>query len=233
MKTTMLAAAILAGLAASAAAQAEGGLEIDPKHREVLNKLNSMRVTVDFKDNTLDEALGFLRDFSGLNIVIDAEVSEKLAPEQMKVTLRVKDLLLKSTLKLMLSARDLTATYKEGVILVVPKGKVDKAVSLQIYDVRDLLVKIQDFPGPKVELVSPAAGGGGPLTGATFTLEEPKSTITEEFITEMVKTNTGDRSWDENPNASLTLANGMLVVSQSRRVHAEIKSFLQLLRQFK
>src|SRR5262245_33086491 len=117
MKTTMLTAVILAGLAAPALAQAEGGLELDPKHRETLNKLNSMRVTVDFKDNTLDEALGFLRDFSGLNIVIDAEVSQKLAPEQMKVTLRVKDLLLKSTLKLMLSARDLTATYKEGVIL--------------------------------------------------------------------------------------------------------------------
>jgi len=230
---TMLAVATLLGLAAPALAQVEGGLDLDPKHREVLNKLNSMRVTVDFKDNSLDEALGFLRDFSGLNIVIDAEVSQKVDPAQLKVTLRVKDLLLKSTLKLMLSARDLTATYKEGVILVVPKGKVDKAVSLQIYDVRDLLVKIQDFSGPKVELVSPSAGGGGPLTGATFTLEEPKSTITEEFITEMVKTNTGDRSWDENPNASMTLANGMLVISQSKRVHAEVKSFLQLLRQFK
>jgi hypothetical protein len=231
MKTT-LTAAILAALAAPALAQ-EGGVDLDPRHAEVVNKLNTMRITVDFKDNSLDEAIGFIRDFSGLNIVIDGEVSTKFTPDQLKVTMRVKDLLLKSCLKLMLSARELTATYKEGVILVVPKGKTDKAVALQIYDVRDLLVKLQDFPGPKVELVSPQAGGGGPLTGATFTLEEPKSTISEEFITEMVKQNCGDRSWDENPNASLTLTNGMLIVSQSRRVHAEIKSFINLLRQFK
>jgi hypothetical protein len=229
---TWLAAAILAVAPGAALAQ-EGGEETDSRKQEVLNKLNSMRLSVDFKDNTLDEALGFIRDFSGLNIVIDAEVSAKISPEQLKVTLRVKDLLLKSCLKLLLSSRELTATYKEGVILVVPKGKADKSVSLQIYDVRDLLVKIQDFAGPKVELVAPSKGGGGPLTGATFTLEEPKSVITEEFITEMVKSNTGDHSWEENPNASISLANGMLVVSQSRRVHAEIKSLLQMLRQFK
>ena len=228
---TILTLAIL-GLAA-APALAQESTEIDPRKAEALSKLNNMRVTVDFKDNSLQEALDFLRDFSGLNIVIDAEVPTKIPEEQLKVTLRVKDLLLKSCLKLMLSSRNLTATYKDGVILVVPKDRVDKAVNLQIYDVRDLLVKIQDFAGPRVELVSPQAGGAGPLTGATFTLDEPKSTITEEFITEMIKQNTGDRTWDENPNASMTLANGMLIVSQSRRVHEEVKRLINLLRQFK
>ena len=49
----------------------------------------------------------------------------------------------------------------------------------------------------------------------------------------MVKQNTGDKSWDENPNASISLTNGILVVSQSKRVHEEIKRFVNLLRQFK
>ena len=226
---TMITAALLALLAAPLPAQED----VDARKQEVLNKLNTMRVTIDFKETSLEDALSFLRDFTGLNIVVDAEVLTKHTEEQLKVTLRVKDLLLKSTLKLMLSSRELTALYKEGVILIVPKDRIDRAVSLQIYDVRDLLVKIQDFAGPKVELVSPSAGGGGPLTGATFTLEEPRSTITEEFITEMVKQNTGDRSWDENPNASISLANGMLIVSQSRRVHEEVRRLLGLLRQFK
>ena len=221
--------AILALLASAAAAQER---DVDPQRTAVLSKLNTMRVTVDFKDQTLDDALGFLRDFSGLNLVVDAEVYAKLPEDQLKVSLKVNDLLLKSVLKLMLHAKDLTATYKDGVILIVPKSKVDKAVSLQIYDVRDLLVKIPDFVGPKVELVSPTAGGG-PLAGAQFTLDEPKTTITEDFITEMVKANTGDRTWEENPNASITLANGMLIVSQSGRVHEEIKRLVNLLRQFK
>jgi len=229
---TMLTAAILGLLALPAMAQ-EGGSESDPRKQEVVNKLNTMRITVDFANVTMEEAIGYLRDFSGLNIIVDAEVYKNQSEDQLKVTLKVKDLLLKSVLKLMLNSRELTAMYKEGVVLVVPKGKVDKAVTLQLYDVRDLLVKIQDFAGPKVELVSPSKGGGGPLTGATFTLEEPRSTITEEFITEMVKQNTGDKSWDENPNASINLTNGVMVVSQSKRVHEEIKRFINLLRQFK
>lgn len=229
---TMLTAAILGLLALSAQSQ-EGGNDADPRKQEVLNKLNTMRVTVDFANVTLEEACSYLRDFSGLNIIVDAEVYKNQSEDQLKVTLKVKDLLLKSVLKLMLNSRELTAMYKEGVVLVVPKGKIDKAVTLQLYDVRDLLVKLQDFAGPKVELVSPSRGGGGPLTGATFSLEEPRSVITEEFITDMVKQNTGDKSWDENPNASINLTNGILVVSQSKRVHEEIKRFVNLLRQFK
>jgi hypothetical protein len=229
---TMLTAAILGILALPALAQ-EGGNETDPRKQEVLNKLNTMRVTVDFTNTTLEEAISYLRDFTSLNIIVDAEVYKSQTEDQLKITLKVKDLLLKSVLKLMLTSRELTAMYKEGVVLIVPKGKIDKAVTLQLYDVRDLLVKIQDFAGPKVELVAPSKGGGGPLTGATFTLEEPRSTITEEFITDMVKQNTGDKSWDENPNASINLTNGVMVVSQSKRVHEEIRRFINLLRQFK
>jgi hypothetical protein len=232
MKKSALALAILAvGVAAAPAQEGDGP---DARRQEVLNKLNSMRISVDFNNIPMEETLNFIREFSGLNIVVDGEVMTKLTEDQLKVTLKVKDLLLKSVLKLMLNPRDLTAVYKEGVLLILPKGKADHAVTLQMYDVRDLLVKIQDFPGPRVELVSPSgAGGNTPLTGATFTLEEPRSTITEEFITEMVKSNTGDRSWDENPNASITLANGILVVSQSRRVHEEVRRFINKLRQFK
>lgn len=226
-----LAAVLAAGLLGSTAAFA--AQQTDPVKDQVVSKLNSMKVSVDFKDTSLDEALDFLRAFSGLNLVVDAEVHQKMSEDQLKLTLRVRDLLLKSVLKLMLNPKDLTATYKDGVVLVVPKDKVDRNVVMQIYDVRDLLVKLQDFAGPKVELVSPSAAAGGPLVGATFMLDEPRETITEDFITDMVRSNTGDRTWDENPNASINMANGMLVVSQSRRVHDEVTRLLNLLRQFK
>jgi hypothetical protein len=226
---TMLALMVMCG---TVLAQ-DGVGKVDPHKEGILNKLNTMRVTVDFKDTPLDEVLNYLRDFTGLNIVVDPEVSTKFTLDQLKVTLRVNDLLLKSTLKLMLGSRELAALYKDGVILIVPKGRIDKAVSLQLYNVQDLLAKIQDFPGPRVELVSPQAGGGG-LAGAIFVPpDDTPPKITEEFILETVKRHTGEKNWDENPNASITLTNGMLVVSQSRRVHEEIRKLLHLLRQFK
>ncbi|HLY73607.1 MAG TPA: hypothetical protein VKU80_05770, partial [Planctomycetota bacterium] len=123
---TITTAAFLGILALPAWAQ-EGGNESDPRKQEVLNKLNTMRITVDFANVTLEEAVGYLRDFSGLNIVVDADVYKNQSEDQLKVTLKVKDLLLKSVLKLMLNSRELTAMYKEGVVLVIPKGKIDKA----------------------------------------------------------------------------------------------------------
>src|SRR5690349_2742334 len=175
----MHAAAVLILTLMPAFAQ-EGGTETDPRKAEVVNRLNTMRVSVDFTNQTLEEAIAFLRDFTGLNILVDAEVYKTQSEDQLKITLKVKELALKSVLKLMLNSRDLTAMYKEGVVLVVPRGKIDKAVSLQLYDVRDLLVKLQDFSGPKVELVSPQKGGQGPLVGAVFNIEEPHSVITED-----------------------------------------------------
>ena len=139
--------------------------------------------------------------------------------------------LLKSVLKLMLDTRGLTMMYKDGVLLVVPKDRIYREVKTQIYDVRDMLLKIQDFPGPKVELTAPG-DSSAPLAGATFTLDEPTSTITEDFLVEVIRQNTGGDSWDENENASITLINGMLIVTQSTKVHREIWRVLQLLRQF-
>jgi len=228
MRQTLTLAALLA-FAGTAFAQESAQ---DPRKTEVINKLNSQRISLDFKDAPIEDVVNFLREFTGINFYIDPDIHAKLSEDQLKVTLKVKDLLLKSALKLMLTSKDMTAVYKEGVLVLQHREKAVSSTTMQVYDVRDLLFKLQDFPGPKVELTS-ASGGGTPLTGATFTLEEPKSVISEEFITEIVKTNTGDRSWDENPNASINLANGLLVVTQTRKVHEEIKRMLNLLRQYK
>jgi hypothetical protein len=54
----------------------------------------------------------------------------------------------------------------------LPPGVADPPTFL--YEVDALAARIQDWPGPRVELVSPQRGGGGPLTGAQFTLDEPR-----------------------------------------------------------
>ena len=206
--------------------------DIDPKKAEILNKLNNQKITVDFTGVPLDDALNYIRDMTNINIVVDANVHTKLSEDQLKVNLKVKDLLLKSALKLMLQSKDLSASYKEGVLVIICKDQINASVVTRVYDVRDLLFKVADFPGPKVELASPS--GGTPLTGATFSLDsEAKSTISEDFISEMVKSNTGEKSWDDNPNASITLANGLLIVTQSKKIHTEVDRLLNMLRQFK
>lgn len=63
----------------------------------------------------------------------------------------------------------------------------DPGAGARIYDVRGLTAKIQDFAGPRAGLVSPQQGGGGPLTGATFTLDEPRESYSEERLLDDVR----------------------------------------------
>ncbi len=220
---------LLLVLALASPAAAQSGE--DEARKRLVDKLNTMRVTLDFNAAPLDDVISYLRDFSGLNIHVDNEVRQKYSEDQLRVSIKVKDLLLKSALKLVLSGKELAATFKEGVLLVTTKDRVAAATVTRVYDVRDLLFKIQDFPGPKVELMDPSKGGSG--LGASFTVEEEQpSAITEDFIVELLKTTTGERSWEE-AGASISLANGLLIVTQSRKVHQEVGRLLDLLRRFK
>jgi len=228
----LLTAGILIGLAGAAAqsfdAHALAQDRDDPRKAEVVGRLNNSRITLDFKEARLDDVVAFLREFTGINFHIDGDVRTKLSEDQLRITFQARDLQLKSALRLMLSTRELTAVYRDGVIVLQHRDKTSSIVALEMYDVRDLLLKIQDFPGPKLELEHGKSG-----IVPIFDIEDEKSPIDEDFLVELVKTGTGDRSWEENPKAGVTLTNGVLVVTQSRKVHEEIRKLLNLLRQYK
>jgi hypothetical protein len=56
-----------------------------------------------------------------------------------------------------------------------------------LYPVDALAAPIQDWAGPRPELVGPQRGGGGPLTGATFTLDEPRAGYGIEALAEEMR----------------------------------------------
>ncbi len=51
----------------------------------------------------------------------------------------------------------------------------------------------------------------------------------EELLIMLIRENTGDRSWDTSPRASLSLVDGRLYITQSPRVHREIENLLRQL----
>lgn len=213
MKTLMA----LAILAATASAQ-------DPARDEAVRKLSTLKISVDFDQARLQDAMDYLRDVSGLNVVVTP--SAQLKEGDAVLSLRAKDLSLKSVLKLMLHGRGLTATWRDGALVVLPVEELSAATTMRIYDVRSHLLKLPDHPGPKVELVGNPGSGNG-LVGPQFDLSEPRVIMEPDFLVELVKANTGGRSWETNPNASIDLADGRLVVTQSASVHAEVDAFLR------
>ncbi|HEY3227423.1 MAG TPA: hypothetical protein VGK61_10575 [Planctomycetota bacterium] len=229
MKSAFALAGLLA-LCGSASAQEDSGAS--QEIRKVKDRLASMRITLDFQNAKLEDVIAYFQEYSGLNFHLDAEVA-KAGEEPARVTIKLKDVSLKTALKLVLNPRDLGCVYRDGVLLITSKARLGGMTVTRVYDVRDLLFRIRDFPGPRVELVAPG-GAGAALAGASFTIEEePKSAITEDFLADLIKTNTGDKSWEDAGATSVSQVNGLLVISQSKPVHEEIRRLLDLLRQFK
>ena len=207
------------------------GQEEDPDILAINRKLDTMKIDMGFEGAKLEDIVAFVRDFTGMNILIDGAVRDKVDLEK-PVTFKVKDLVLKNTMKLLLSqfGLDYHITEEKVVLITTPQLAGGKPV-LELHDIRDILVKIQDFPGPKVELTSPS-GGGTPLTGATFTLEEPKqSSVSQEQIVDLIKENIAPGSWEGEYTIEMT-PNQQLLVNHTRKTHKELREFLQRLRSY-
>jgi hypothetical protein len=215
-----------------AALMAMGALAWAGDSREdAVRKLDTMKVTVDFQDVRLPEAMDYLREVTGLNLVMMPKAMEKEGDS--KLRLKVKDLTVKSVLKLMLTSRGLTVSWRDGALVVLPKEDLQDSTSMRMFDVRSMLLKLQDFAGPRVELVGPTTKTNITNTGI-FVIDEPKAPpVDEDFMVQLIKENTGTGSWDSNPKAAISLQNGVLVVSQTPSVLREIESLLGLLGQYR
>lgn len=198
----------------------------DAAREDAVRKIATQRITVDFDQIKLTDALDFLRDASGLNLVLLPSAAAKDAEQP--VRLKAKDLTVKSVLKLLLHNRGLAVTWRDGTLAIVPQEEIQEAVALKIYDVRAQLLKIEDFPGPVMELTKTAQQGPGVIV----TLDDPKPIIDPDFLLDLIRSNTGGRSW-ENGKATIDLVNGRLVISQSAAVHREVDELLRRLGQYR
>lgn len=199
----------------------------DAAREDAVRKLSTQKVTVDFDQVKLADALDFLRDATGLNLVMLPAAAAKDAEQP--VRLKAKDLPVKSVLKLLLHNRGLALTWRDGALAVVPQEEIQDVVELKIYDVRSQLAKLPDFPGPRMELASPTATA---LPSVGIVLVETEKTIIEgEFLVDLIRNSTGGRTWD-NGKATIDLVNGRLIVSQTAGTHRDIADLLRKLSQY-
>jgi hypothetical protein len=202
--------------------------------REILNRLASQKIDVDFDHMPLEEALQYIRGMTGTNIVLSKNARE--GHEADVVSLKFKQVNVKTVLRIMLGERNLTLVYREGLIQVVPIETACRPVT-KVYDVKDLVTGIRSFPGPRVDLIPPT-GGGDLFPGVILSFDEEKTpTLTTDFLEKMIQDSTGagGRAWTENPaNVKINRpASCLLVITQTEKVHQEIADLLRLLRQYR
>jgi len=204
MKT--IAAILAAAMFSTAAAQ----------DRSMTRRLEAVKVTLDFQNAPLSAVLDYLRDAGGLDFVLH----QSLAADA-RVTLRLKDVSLRTALKLALKGCGASAVERGGVIVIGPREAVAPALRTRLHDIRDLTFKLLDFEGPTMEF------GKAPGIRVDWDMGGPEPIHQEEFLEDLIRISTGN-VWEDG--ASITRVNGWLVVTQSARVQEDIAALLNRMR---
>jgi len=164
-------------------------------------------VSVDMHDAPVERLLDVCREVTGLSITLEATVRERKSCDELRVTMRLRDVPARTALKLALEPMGLTGVWRDGGVLILTTERARTPVT-RVYYIADVAYRPADFPVDPLPEICPC--GSDP-------------------IGDLVLAHTGGRTWQES-YAALQVVNGLLVVTQSSAVHAEIRALLARLR---
>lgn len=126
----------------------------------IVRNLELQQVSVAFQETDFKQCIDFLRDITGLNIVVSRKAQE--VAKDLKVTLRLRDIALKNALALILGINpDLRYGIRFDVLYIGTKDEfISRGGYLVIYEISDIVYRPPDFEAPELALPSDASSRG-------------------------------------------------------------------------
>ncbi len=187
------------------------------------------RVTFEFQDQPFEEVVAFLRQVTGVNIIVAPTVATVAGGGT--VTLKVKDMRFGDALKWILELTSLKMALQDQAIYISNEA-ITGSVVLRMYDVTDLIQQPRDMPGR--ELAYSSVGGTG--SGGALDLFKPADSAAPkppdpEELVEFIKKNVAPDNWEEAQGHGIEQrAGSTLFISNVPEVHAQIEQLLTSLR---
>ncbi len=130
-----------------------------PQTLAIESKLNDP-VSVNMDKQPLQEAIDFLRNYTGMNIVLDPKaLNDENITSATPVTLAANNIRLKTALKLLLNPLGLTYKIEDEVLLITsPQASLSSTISRPYY-VGDLVLPMQRIGNPAAGLQNPTNPG--------------------------------------------------------------------------
>ena len=230
--------------------------------RVVKKQLDTRVSKLDFEDMELAQVFQFLRDVSGSNIHVKWRA---LALESIEkattVNVHLSNVTFRKALNTILGdvatggepgvgATGLGYVIDEGVITISTKSDLGKQTVVRVYDIRDMIVRVPMFEGPRLGrstrgagdqtsdqtgLFDPGAGGGGAGGVAGSGLEgdlKSRSEIIGEIKT-LITDTVNRQSWRDagGEAGAISEIGGQLVITQTIENHDEIVKLISQLRE--
>jgi type II secretory pathway component GspD/PulD (secretin) len=208
---------------------------------------------VNLQGQALTDAVEFLKDVTGANILVNWKALETDSiDKQTPVTAVLHDVKFSKVLDVILQqagAGKLSYTINEGVIEISTTEELNKAVETRVYDIDDLLLNNQFEPlmltdtflsqgGPQVmggtggNASSPTIFSGTTGTGGTSPVQAAQQQVAD--LKKKIESTVDPGTWKDNdPNGfgQIDDYNNHLIITQTNEVHAKVANLLQQLRE--
>jgi len=200
--------------------------EQDAAVRERLQKA----IPVSFKDEPLEAVLAHLKAVSGVNFLVSPAVRDlgstqtyNLEDKSPQTIERILKIVLED-----LSLPPLGYTIRDGVVRIITKDEARNDYVLQMYDIRDLTSTPKDYKGEDFNLLPSGVDKESFTTGVDD--EEPTPFIGADKLLTLIQENIAKDTWTADPNRTIQLMPGTLVVRQTPEVQEQIRTLLTDLR---
>jgi len=197
----------------------------DPQNREVRNKLEGTRTTVQFKAVTLADAADYLHRIANVNIIILQNAKEGKSDADLTIESLTLDqpVTVSQILTIITDNKGLAWNIENGVVQITTKQAAQGQMIVQLYDVKDLATPVSNFPGDEINLDP---------KGEHAAKEEPKEPVAAfvlDNIGELI-TNNVDKSVWEGGGSVEPVPPGTLVVKCPAATHVKVQQLLDGLR---
>ncbi len=173
-----------------------------PSWRLEIEKKFAQKTNIEFDDLPLGEALGFLSQIAGLNIVLDQEFEED------SISLKLGDVTVGQALQWICTLRHLRTTFDEGIIFLSVRARTE----VRVYDVADVL-----------PVVRPSKDG------SHLTIDIDIENENRDQLANLISETIRPESWHES-YCEVHFFGESLVIVQTEAVHSEIEAFLASMR---
>lgn len=214
-----------------------------PEDRRVLAELRSRTAPANFTDARFEDVMEFFAQVTNLNVDVDWEsLADIGVTRDDLVSLNLQPLSAQTVLDRVLRKVSPDAfsranwAVEDGVLVVASDDALRRNTFVVIYDVRDLLFRVQNFTEvPDLGLGQIIQGQGGGTT-SDFQLEEDEGLTEEEMlarIIEIMQTNIDPDGWRDNggDTGDVSELNGNLIITNTARNHQAIAGLLSQLRE--
>jgi type II secretory pathway component GspD/PulD (secretin) len=216
--------------------------------------LDKKRIPVNFTDTPLSSVVSFLNAVTQLNFDVDWEkLQEAGIDKEAQVTLNLSNVPVRTVIERVLEkvSRDSSngAWYavNDGVVMISSKQDINKKRSLQIYDIRDLLIEVPNYgDAPEFDLQSVLQSSGGRGSSSSQspfkdngqngnkTIRKTIDERTDDLI-KIITSNIDEQGWQENGGeiGAIQRLQGSLIITNTPANHRAIHGLLSKLREIR